>query len=81
MEHKKIKSFREQFKECRLSGFCRNGKLVSFKDHPELMPFCPTKRNKMIKANCESIREITCGRFGGSCRSTHRGCRKLRGMI
>lgn len=73
-----MKPFREQFIECKKNGFCKPGKFISFIHHPELMPLCPTKRKKMIEANCKGFKEISCGRFGGSCSSGNKGCRRLR---
>jgi hypothetical protein len=74
-----MKSFREQFTECKRNGFTKPGKFISFEHHPEMLPFCPTKRKKMLEAKVKGFNEMSCGRFGGSCSSGHPACRKLRG--
>ena len=81
-----IKSFRNQFCECKLDGMNKPGPIQKFKDHPEMLPhpMCV----KASKAVAQKLKEdpefgltpLLCLRFGGECSSGNPGCMNLRGF-
>lgn len=80
-----IKSFRQQFIDCRKDGMHGEGPFMKWKDHPELLPLPWSKAAKMIaeeiKKNPDAgMPTISCKRFGGICTSGNPKCRALRGL-
>ena len=76
-----MKSFGEQFRECIKQKLVGHGDFLRYDQHPELLPFCPTKHKKLIsKYKNKGFYLNKCLRFGGVCSSAHKGCQKLRGM-
>lgn len=80
----KPKLFRDQYLECAELGLNKEkGEFLSFKEHPELIPFLPSK--KMIKdiksGKWAGIQTIKCGKFGGICSGSNKDCRKLRKIV
>jgi hypothetical protein len=71
-----VKSFLQQFRECRKLGHHKEH--IRKKLTADMMPFCPAKAHVFIKHNITHINLIKCGRFGGTCRSKHPMCLRLR---
>lgn len=78
-----MKSFSEQFRECRAAGFHSETEFASFKDYPQLVPAFPNQKMRAALKTGEwnGIPIILCGKFlNGHCSSANPLCRKLRGL-
>ena len=70
-----MKTFRDQFIECRKDGFHGQGRfLYSPNDMPLLKKLNPQDIRKL-----EKKRLVACLRFDGICESGNEKCRKMRG--
>jgi hypothetical protein len=72
-----MKSFRNQFSECKKNGLVGEGEFKSFKENPSLLPFCPCKREKVLN-NMDGIQLPSCLMFRGLCSSGNPDCIKMR---
>jgi hypothetical protein len=75
-----MKSFRDQFIQCRKDGLNHNTEFVSFNDHPEMLPAfpTPTMKEQINNGSMNGLDLLLCGRFEGRCSSANRNCRLLR---
>jgi hypothetical protein len=71
-----MKLFSQQFRECSEQGLTK-GKMRK-KLTPDMLPFCPTKREAFLKQKITHLNFVRCGRFGGQCRGHHPKCQALR---
>lgn len=81
---KQIKQFHTQYVECHNEGLHGKGEFLRWEDHPELLPYEWSRAakaiNEELKVNPDAgLQTVSCGRFGGTCSSSHPECRKLRG--
>ena len=80
-----MKTFHQQFCECKEERLVSEGPLKKWKDHPELLPLPWSRAAKLIveevKVNPDAgLRMNLCGKFGGECQSGNEDCRKMRGL-
>jgi hypothetical protein len=80
-----MKSFIEQYSECKHAKKVKVGPLHRFKDYPGSLPapWHPTspKIAKLLDKNPDAgLNVVLCLRFGGECSSGHPQCRKMRGL-
>jgi len=83
-----MKSFREQFSECRDNGTSVEGDLMKFREHPEILPH-PLLSPKAAKAIVKLVEKdpdagvhmLVCRKFGGRCSSGNPACRLMRASL